>query len=377
MQGGSGKIIKSMKQNKPSVNIFRVVLKAGILFALFDFAFIPVPGEWLGKLSLYNFVFPGRERLPFGETREAYNLSLYNLDAMFASHVVSGSEKAPDEYRVILIGDSSVWGTLLTPEQTLAGQLNAKSLTACDKNVRAYNLGYPTISLTKDLMILDEALKYEPDLIVWLTTLEAFPNDKQLDSPIVANNAYRIEKLIARYQLRMDANDPALVEPSKWEQTFVSRRRAVADLVRLQIYGALWASTGIDQVYPEDYERAQIDLEASDDFHGITSLNESLAFDALDAGMSVHPNTILVNEPMLVSDGLNREIRYNFFYPRRAYDEYRQLLGERAKANDWKYLDLWDLVPANEFTNSAIHLTPFGESLLADEVAEAIQNNCK
>lgn len=377
MGGGSGKIIKSMEQNRPSIHIFRVIVKAGALFVLFNFAFIFVKSESLGRITLYNVLFPGRERLPFGETREAYNLSLYNLDAMFASHVISGTEKARDEYRVILIGDSSVWGTLLTPEQTLAGQLNAKSLTACDKSVRAYNLGYPTISLTKDLMILDLAAQYEPDMIIWLTTLEAFPNDKQLDSPIVANNAEGIEKLIANYQLRMDANDPALVEPSKWEQTFVSRRRAIADLVRLQIYGALWASTGIDQVYPENYERAQIDLEASGDFHGITSLSESLAFDALDAGMSVHPNTILVNEPMLISDGLNSDIRYNFFYPRRAYDEYRQLLGERAKANDWKYLDLWDLVPASEFTNSAIHPTPYGESLLADEIAGAIQNHCK
>lgn len=366
-----------MEQNKPSPNIFKVILKTGILFVLFNFAFIFVKSESLGRITLYSVLFPGRERLPFGETREAYNLSLYNLDAMFASHVISGTEKERDEYRVILIGDSSVWGTLLTPEQTLAGQLNAKSMTACDKNVRAYNLGYPTISLTKDLMILDEALKYEPDMIVWLTTLEAFPKTKQLDSPIVANNADRIEHLIADYRLGLNTNVPALVKPSKWERTFVSRRREVADLIRLQIYGALWASTGIDQVYPQNYERAQINLEASEDFHGIASLNDSLAFDVLTAGMSTHPNALLVNEPMLISDGLNSDVRYNFFYPRWAYDEYRRMLGEMARANNWNYLDLWDIVPADEFTNSAIHLTPFGEALLADEVAEAIQNNCK
>ena len=77
------------------------------------------------KVSLYNNLFPGRERFPFGETRKSYNISLYNIDAMFASHVINGTKKDEDEYRVILIGDSSVWGTLLTPEQTLAGQLNA------------------------------------------------------------------------------------------------------------------------------------------------------------------------------------------------------------------------------------------------------------
>jgi hypothetical protein len=86
---------------------------------------------------------------------------------------------------------------------------------------------------------------------------------------------------------------------------------------------------------------------------------------------------LLVNEPMLISNGANSDVRYNFFYPRWAYDEYRQALADLAMANKWIYFDLWDLVPANEFTNSAIHLTPSGETLLANEIAEAIQTNCK
>jgi hypothetical protein len=157
----------------------------------------------------------------------------------------------------------------------------------------------------------------------------------------------------------------------------VSQRRAVADLVRLQLYGALWASTGIDQVYPSDYDPAQIDLEADEDFHGLTSLDTALAFDVLDAGMSVAPNMMLVNEPMLISDGANSDIRYNFFYPRWAYDEYRAMLSEHAAANGWNYLDLWDIVPMDEFTNSAIHLTPSGESLLSERISTAIQTSCK
>jgi hypothetical protein len=362
-------------ENKP--RLFGVLLKTALLFVLFNFAFMYFNDVPLGKLSLYNSVFPGRERFPFGETRESYNLSLFDMDAMFASHVIQGTEKTSHEYRVLLIGDSSVWGTLLTPGQTLAGQLNAGQITACGKSVRAYNLGYPTISLTKDLMVLDQAKDYNPDLIVWLTTLEAFPTDKQFSSPIVSNNAKRIESLITNYQLPLNPNNPALVQPSKWDQAFVSQRRAVADLIRLQIYGALWASTGIDQVYPVDYDPAQIDLKADEDFHGLTSLEDTLAFDVLDAGMSISPNMMLVNEPMLISDGANSDIRYNFFYPRWAYDEYRTRLSEHAAANDWNYLDLWDIVPMNEFTNSAIHLTPAGETLLSERVAHAIQTSCK
>lgn len=368
-------------ENKPQIRLFGVLLKTTLLLVLFNFAFIYIKDIPLGKLTLYNSLFPGRERFPFGETRESYNLSLFDLDAMFASHILNGTAKTAHEYRVLLIGDSSVWGTLLTPEKTLAGQLNATSISACGKTVRAYNLGYPTISLTKDLMILDQAKNYQPDLIVWLTTLEAFPNDKQFSSPIVANNAERMQSLITTYHLSRSISagpiGPALANVSKREQTFVSQRRAIADLIRLQIYGALWASTGIDQVYPKDYERAQIDLEADRDFHGLTSLHDALALDVLDAGMSVAPNMMLVNEPMLISDGANSDIRYNFFYPRWAYDDYRTMLSEHAAMNNWNYLDLWDLIPSNEFTNSAIHLTPSAETHLANEIAAAIQTSCK
>ena len=366
-----------MEQRQPRIRLSGILLKAALLFVLFNVAFVFIKDVPFGNLSLYNSVFPGRERVPFGETRASYNLSLFDLDAMFASHELTGTEKAHDEYRVLLIGDSSVWGTLLTPEQTLAGQLNASQVNACGKTVRAYNLGYPTISLTKDLLILDQARQYKPDLIVWLTTLEAFPKERQLLSPIVANNAKRVEQLIMSYGLSLDPNDRALVRPSTWEQTFVSRRREVADLIRLQVYGVLWTATGIDQIYPDDYERAQVDLEADDDFHGLTSLENALAFDVLEAGMSAAPNMLLVNEPILVSDGANSDIRYNFFYPRWAYDQYRSLLQEYASTNGWNYLDLWDTVPVNEFTNSAIHLTPAGEQVLAGRIASAIQQTCK
>ena len=185
-----------MKQNKPRIRLLGVLLKAALLFVLFNFAFVFMNDIPFGKLSLYNVVFHGRERFPFGETREAYNLSLFDLDAMFASHVLAGAEKTPDEYRVLLIGDSSVWGTLLAPDQTLAGQLNASPITACGKVVHAYNLGYPTISLIKDLMMLDQARQYHPDMVIWLTTLEAFPEERQFESPIVANNSESIRQLI-------------------------------------------------------------------------------------------------------------------------------------------------------------------------------------
>jgi hypothetical protein len=356
-----------------------VLLKGLALFFILDLAFAALPAG-LGKASLYNRLYTGRERFPFGEdSAQSYNLSLFDLDAMFASHVIAAGPKPEDEYRVMLIGDSSIWGTLLHPEDTLAGQLNAAGLTTCDgKKVRLYNLGYPTISLTKDLMMLDYAMRYDPDLILWGVTLEAFPIEKQLTSPLVANNAARVGDLISRYPLSFKPDDPALVRPTLWDRTIIGQRRALADLIRLQLYGVLWSATGIDQTYPVDYTPAQYDLEADNSFHGMKppALDESqLAFDVVRAGISAAGDVpiIVFNEPMLISAGRNSDLRYNFFYPRWAYDQWRKSMADKALQNGWQYLDLWNLIPDHSYyTNSAIHLTPAGEAILAGRLKDAV-----
>ncbi|MCL4273081.1 MAG: hypothetical protein KJZ77_04360 [Anaerolineales bacterium] len=358
-----------------------VLIKGLLLFTLFNLVIAAwQPG--VGQFSLYNALYPGRERLPFGENpKQSYNLSLFDLDAMFASHVIAGTPKSDDEFRVIIVGDSSVWGTLLKPEETLAGQLNADNLNACGKNVNAYNLGYPTISLTKDVMLLSYGMQYNPDLIIWMTTLDAFPLEKQTSTPLVANNEEKVRELATSHGLRVEADDPNFEVESFWDKTFIGDRRAWADFFRLQIYGVMWSATGIDQFYPERYERAQTDFEADDSYHNLTAplSEDALAINALETGFRVVGETpmLLVNEPMLISSGANSDIRYNFFYPRWVYDEYREIMFALSERNGWMYVDLWDIIPANEFTNSAIHLTPAGEKLLAETLAPYIMEACK
>jgi hypothetical protein len=248
--------------------------------------------------------------------------------------------------------------------------------------MRFYNLGYPTVSLVKDLMVLDEALQYEPDLILWFLTLDSFPEDKQLTSPIVANNAERVGMLIEKYDLALNPQDPALVLPGLWDKTLIGQRRALADLIRLQLYGVMWSATGIDQVYPEDYTRAETDFDTDILYHGQEGPQlevSQMRFDLLEAGMEMAGDipVVLINEPILISEGENSDLRYNFFYPRWAYDDWRRMMAEKAASEGWTYLDLWDIVPADEFTNSAIHITPAGVSLLVEQVTFTLGNqNC-
>jgi hypothetical protein len=365
--------------------IRNVVIKTVILFVILNAAFaLANPLPTLGHISIYNVLVPGRERLPYGENSAiAYNLSLYQLDAMFASHELDNADH--DEYRVLLIGDSSVWGILLKPDETLAGWINAGNYQTTEGlPVRVYNLGYPTMSLTKDLMLLDYAMRYEPDMIVWLITLESFGEYAQLESAIVKNNPDHVKPLITAYELDQDVNDPRFSDESVWDKTIIKQRRALADLLRLQFYGVSWAVTGIDQEYRGDYQPRSVDLSNSEywqDFRADepytreTFTVENLAFDVLIAGEELAGDTpmMFINEPIFISDGENSDVRYDAFFPRWAYDKYRVLLAEQAESYGWEILDLWDALPQVDcYTDSPVHLTSECSARLAEMVIEAI-----
>ena len=366
---------KSHQSNTWAV-IARVLIITLILFVSCNAIFALLnPMETLGRVSLYNVVLPGRERLPYGEdSAKSYNLSTYNVPAMFASHAVT-RPKADDEFRVIVIGDSGTWGWLLDNKDTLAGQINAQRLRTTDgRRVTAFNLGYPVMALTKDVLILEEALNYQPDLIVWPVTLESFPRAKQIFPSIVQNNAPRVRALIERYQLNLDPNDPRFVDPDFLGKTIVGQRRNLADWLRLQGLGFSWAATGIDQAEPAEIKLRKSDFETDlswQDFQEPATLTESdLAFDVLDAGLAMAGDVpvLIINEPMFISQGQNSDLRYNSFYPRWAYDQYHDLLDSQAKANNWHYLDLWDSIVPAEFTDTPVHLTPNGVAELVQRI---------
>lgn len=353
----------------------RIVLMALALFAAANIAFAALnPMPQIARLSAYNTLAPGRARLPFGnDIGQSCNLIVNNLDAMFASHEIAAGAKPVDEYRVALIGDSSVWGVLLKPEETLAAQLNALGMSKAGKNVRVYNLGYPDFSLAKDTLILHRALGYQPDLIVWLVTLNSLPNARQMDHALAQANAAELKPLLPAQSITPTAQ-------TFWDGTIVGQRRNLADMARLQLCAPRWAATRQDQVIRPDYERWSVDLEADPGFGALQPpvlADVALAFDVLDAGAklarSKGASLLIVNEPMAQSNGKNSDIRYNAFYPRWAYDQYRKRMADNAKKSGWNYLDLWNVIPPNEFTNSPVHLSPAGSRALAEKLGEEIR----
>lgn len=357
-----------------------VLVKTALLFLIANLLFAAFyPVDLLGKVSLYNHIFPGRTRLPYGDNpARAYNLSLYNLEAMFASHEIAAGGKPDDEFRVVLIGDSSTWGFLLHSNDTLSARLNGLQARHPDgRKMRFFNLGYPVMSLAKDLLILSRALEYEPDLIIWLVTLESFPHDKQLFPPLLQNNPRSMTELVKTYQLNLNLEDYKENQPAFWNRTFFGSRRQLADLLRLQYYGVLWAATGIDQDIPVTFTPRQEDLETDYSFHDLKpfDLKETdLSLGLISAGIKMAAPTpvLIINEPIFISQGANSDIRYNFYYPRWAYDGYRKIMASQAELGSWRYRDFWDRIPGTEFTNTAVHLSPGGSQALAELVLKAV-----
>ena len=366
-----------MKNDSTSsaISIKRIIIKTILILLIINFGWIYLSKLPIGDVSIYNFFFDGRYRLPFGENpKKSYNLSLYNLDAMFASHEINKKQADVEDIHVVLIGDSSTWGFLQKPDNTLSGLLN-KIFMGDDKNIVFHNLGYPSISILKDLMVVDRALEYNPDLILWFITLEALPKEKQLEIPIIKNNPGIVNSIIEKYEL----SEIKLIEEKLLDNTLWNQRRNISDLLDLQLYGILWDATGIDQEYPETYNPAQRDfMEIIEQYYSVNpddKLENFLALEIIENVIEKSKGTdfILINEPILISEGANSSVQYNYYYPRWAYDQYRLIMKEYTQKNNIKYYDLWDLIPESEFTKSAIHFSESAEKILADKITLVIE----
>lgn len=366
---------------EPKINPWRIIWKTLLVLLVVNFVYpwLKVPN--FSAISLYNSVFPGRQRLPFGENPGlSYNLTLDDINAMFDSHRIAAAD-ATAEYSIVLIGDSSIWGTLLENDQTIAARLQAivdSRLSTRDEPTRVYNLGYPTISVLKDLVIVDQALRYEPDMVIWFVTLNSLVKDSYKDAPIVLNNPEKANAVINKYALDIGE----LPRQNYWERTFINQRRSIYDRIHLQLLAPMWASTGIDQYIPEEFSPAARDLDADDAYEGIAgdSISEGdLDISVIANFIEKNPDVevIVVNEPILISTGENSEIRYNLYYPRWAFDSYREFLSTKFAEMEIQYIDLWDAVPEFLFTNSAIHYTEQGVDIVSEKIYSFIEKDLR
>ncbi len=357
------------------INPIRLFLKTIFLFILANLIFALWNPD-IGRLSLYNSMFPGRTRFPFGE--------IDDLDALFASHEIS-APKEENEFRVIVIGDSSIWGDELESNQTLSAWLNEFQTECFSKDVKFYNLGFPHIAIVKDLLILDKAMEYEPDAIIWSFTLRTVlpkpPN------PFLIANADPIFELINKHDLReYPYEEFDYQEKTLYEKTFIGQRKELARIFLLQTLGTVWLSTESDfpPVFVQENASAIAPIEDPNDlennisylgFEEPNNIIPSLWLHYFEAGEQIAGDVpiLYINQPMFIASGKNNDIRYNKAYPRWAYDQYRQFLLTETEKKQRPYLDLWNTIPPEYFIGHTFHLSEKGERWLAEVIEDGFQ----
>ncbi len=353
-----------------------VAVRGAAIFVLLEVVFASVSPR-LDSLSVYTLLGIKRERFPVSTLAPVdAALDVGNLQAMFASHAVS-NPKAPDEFRVMVLGDSATWGTQDRVEQMMPAQLNDLNLTCGSRKVRAYNLSFPRSSSTKDLMIMDEAMAYHPDMFIWLITWYTLMPKTRVDHVLVTQNPEEFYKLAHRFDfLPKDYPQPTFLDD------VLSRNRSAFRVARYQLYSLLELATGVDQL-PGPPIDVPGQLTADTTFEGMkppTLRKAQVSLDQVADAYKLAGNVpiILVNEPMQVLSGVaNSDVRYNGYYPRWVYDQYRQYLAEAAAQNKWDYLDLWNAFPATYFGDTPLHLIPPGQQMLAQMLAPEIQKYCE
>ncbi|HLO17180.1 MAG TPA: SGNH/GDSL hydrolase family protein [Anaerolineales bacterium] len=361
---------------KSEINPIRVLVKALCLFVIINILYALIAPR-VSAVSTYNLLFPGRTRLPFGISGDPYTVTVDNVDAMLASHLIS-TPKRSNEYRVVLLGDSSVWGEDLGAYEVISEQWNKFNVKCGDKNIRAYDLGYPHPSVIKDLVILDKAMEYQPDLIIWFVTLNTLIS--QRTNPFLDANREQVEKLVEAYQIPFKGGKKFTEDrPSFYEKTLIGQRSNLARQIKLQLLGMIWTASRSDTntLAPD----ALTDYNVSDDptYRGMkppADLRDMLLFRALTAGKQVANSVpvLVVNEPIFIANEANAIVRYNPVYPRWAYDQYREAIATQAKNDQWYYLDLWNAVPPEDFSDAGLHLSTQGEQILIKRINPLLQS---
>jgi hypothetical protein len=339
----------SPQKTNRGVKPFRVVLKALILFISFNLILTAFP-------DLSDFIFrqflPRLHKFPMdvvyynSHSKNGFGVeNVFDVHVLFNTHIISYEKKPSYQYRVVFIGDSTVRDGTIYPVVDQQG--------CGEKVLHGYDLGYYGTSATKDLLILQEAMRYSPDLIVWSVTSRTFLNEP--NGFAVANSASLI-KLINTYNLSLPAG------------TSLTNGRSIfngGNEIRLQTrlainYGILFPAFGSSR----EVIKMGFNGGAANNAENQETLLGSgdYVFSALTVAPKIAGDIpfVFINEP-----------RPNSVVIQPDYLQYRQEILSLSREQHWNFLDLWNLIPDNGFLDT-IHRNATGEHLFNKIVIQAI-----
>ena len=251
------------------------------------------------------------------------------------------------------------------------------NISCVDKMIKAYNLGYPHPSVLEDLVILDNAVEYEPDLIVWFVTLNTLIS--QRINPFLVANRDRVASVLDTYDVAFQQSSKLENQSAFHDKTLVGQRSNLARRVKLEMLGMIWTATGEDTNRSAQSEITDFNVSDDTRYRGMEppqNIKDMLLFSALAAGHDIAGPVpvLIVNEPIYLVPEERAAVRYNAVYPRWVYDQYRGHITSQAEIAQWNFLDLWNTVSPEYFADAYFHLSVEGERLLIQQINPALQS---
>jgi hypothetical protein len=304
------------------------------------------------SLTLYNHLYEGRQRIVWKNA--GMDVPLMNelrIPRLLVDHVVSRT-KADNEYRLVIMGSSETWGYLLPAEDTFPLVLDAMRLQTPDGQlIRSYNLAYVYSDIFKDLLITRSLLENDdsPDVIILAINPASFDPLEDVHW-LVTGNHELAEDTVERYHLQ-NIDLGSVPDQAIWEDySFLGDKLDLYNWLVNQLYGF---RQSVDHPIPVELPHA--DYQGG--YLAWENKREGVLEAFLELSESQHIPLMLVSTPT------------NYYTP-----EYSRWIHEWSESHGIPLLDCSWLLPYTEFTDTALHMTPYGHEQLAAEVAAWLQD---
>ena len=336
--------------------IIRAFVKALCLFAVFNIGYGILQPSQNGLLpSLYNIIFPGRERFQKGYEFDPYRL--------LSDHIVSRAQA--ESFNILILGSSEIWGSRTSAAESIPAYLDASGLRAADgRPVRVYNLGYPFPYAFKDLVILEAAVQQHiPIDLAIVSTFDTSLSLTYFPHTVSSANLSLEKYVIKHYHFPVKYFDPKSVTTQDFASVFLSvwnDRDALLAWSSMQMRGLSWS------LLRDDVDNTNVLLRYFPS--SMKSFLETLTLDRmqpedtmLSAIAQFHRETQI---PVLI---LNAPVPV-------ATNEFAPWLQEQTQALGLPLLDCWDVFHDPYRFEDYHHITSETHALYASILAKGLSD---
>jgi hypothetical protein len=351
-----------------------------LLFSLWVLACSAAPSRGAWPQPCLPPLFEAGQRL-----HPAHGSGVLWLELALRQHEVCWREPSDaGEKRIAVVGNSAIFGFPLPVEQSFAAQVNRR-FAAQRVPAHLFNLGWIFTYQLRDALILHEALRYAPDVIVYPLTLDDFIHHAPaFVPPQLVEFFERNTEALAAFAAE---EPPGLVEPlERYQPVIRSRRFGRSSFEHLREAGTFarltvrqhaasvaqqWAE--LPPLPPPKLGHRRKKYDCAETFVRVANLlpdwsewNVIAYLEQIrrDRGIEV----LVINWPVEhwpIGDC------YNARYSNAGVEEFNRWIAEQTRTRGLRYLDLHDLLAPDGFIDS-LHLTAAGHQQVAAAVADAL-----